>query len=124
MLVYTVVLAGFLAVFFDLSRIASLGAFFYLVMDIIVHLGVLRFLRQEVGAKAGVLISAIILDSIVLVVFAKIKLASDPLIVAIALAAIVATFLYERMYLARWLGDRSSTNTHAGHAADTSGDRH
>ena len=36
-LVYTVVIAGFLTVFFDLSRIASLGALFYLVMDIIIH---------------------------------------------------------------------------------------
>ncbi|NOE15986.1 amino acid permease, partial [Ruegeria sp. HKCCD4318-2] len=32
-LIYTVVIAGLLAVLFDLSRIASLGAFFYLVMD-------------------------------------------------------------------------------------------
>ena len=38
-LVYTVVIAGFLTVFFDLSRIASLGAFFYLVMDMIIHSG-------------------------------------------------------------------------------------
>ena len=38
-LVYTVVLAAFLAAFFDLSRIASLGAIFYLVMDIVIHWG-------------------------------------------------------------------------------------
>ena len=37
MLVYTVVLASLLAVFFDLSRIASLGVFFYLIMDMLVH---------------------------------------------------------------------------------------
>lgn len=36
-LVYTVVMASLLAVFFDLSRIASLGAIFYLVMDIAIH---------------------------------------------------------------------------------------
>jgi len=34
MLVYTVLIAIFLTVFFDLSRIAALGAIFYLVMDI------------------------------------------------------------------------------------------
>src|SRR3546814_6213536 len=50
-LVYTVVIAGFLTVFFDLSRIASLGAFFYLVMDMIIHLGVFRHLREEIGAR-------------------------------------------------------------------------
>ena len=44
-LVYTVVIAGFLTVFSDLSRIASLGAFFYLVMDMIIHFGVFRHLR-------------------------------------------------------------------------------
>lgn len=48
-LVYTVVLAGLLAAFFDLSRIAALGAIFYLVMDIGIHWGVLRKLRDDVG---------------------------------------------------------------------------
>lgn len=36
-LAYTVSAAGLLAAFFDLSRIASLGAIFYLVMDIVIH---------------------------------------------------------------------------------------
>ena len=44
-LVYTVVIASTLAVFFDLGRIASLGAFFYLVMDMVVHWGVFRYRR-------------------------------------------------------------------------------
>ncbi|EAQ95807.2 APC family permease [Congregibacter litoralis] len=48
-LVYTVVMAGLLAAFFDLSRIASLGAIFYLVMDIIIHWGVFRHLRSDVA---------------------------------------------------------------------------
>jgi len=47
LLVYTAVIAGLLAVFFDLSRIASLGAIFYLVMDIMIHWGVFRFLTME-----------------------------------------------------------------------------
>lgn len=45
MLVYVLVIALVLTVFFDLSRIASLGAIFYLVMDIVIHWGVLRHLR-------------------------------------------------------------------------------
>ena len=49
LLVYTVVVAGTLAVLFDLTRIAALGAFFYLVMDMLVHWGVLRHLRREIG---------------------------------------------------------------------------
>jgi len=40
-LVYTVVIAVALTIFFDLSRIASLGAIFYIVMDIAIHWGVL-----------------------------------------------------------------------------------
>ena len=47
-LVYTVVLAAFLAAFFDLSRIASLGAIYYLVMDIAIHWGVWRHLKADV----------------------------------------------------------------------------
>ncbi len=42
-LVYTIALAMFLTIFFDLSRIASLGVIFYLVMDIAVHWGVLGY---------------------------------------------------------------------------------
>ena len=52
-LVYTVVIASFLAVFFDLSRIASLGAFFYLTMDMAVHWGVWRYRRAEIGASVS-----------------------------------------------------------------------
>ncbi|HDZ74990.1 MAG TPA: APC family permease [Aurantimonas coralicida] len=110
-LVYTVVVAGFLTVFFDLSRIASLGAFFYLVMDILIHWGVFRRLRQEIGANGWVLIVAISLDALVLGVFGALKLQLDPLIVAIAVAAIAAVFGYERVFLSRW----TATGDHGGH---------
>ncbi|WP_370206695.1 APC family permease [Pararhodobacter marinus] len=102
MLVYTVVIAATLAVFFDLGRIASLGAFFYLVMDMVVHFGVLRFRRKEAGAAAPILICALFFDAIVLVTFTAMKLRSDPVIVAIAITAIVAVFAFERFYLSYW----------------------
>ncbi|MEQ9175381.1 MAG: APC family permease [Alphaproteobacteria bacterium] len=102
-LVYTVVTAAVLTVFFDLGRIASLGAFFYLVMDILIHWGVFRALRQEIGARGWVLIGAIGLDAIVLGAFGAMKLRSDPLIVIIAVAGIALVFLFERLYLKRWL---------------------
>lgn len=98
-LVYTVVVASILTIFFDLSRIASLGAFFYLVMDIVIHWGVFRRLRHEVLAKPWVLITAIALDVLILGVFGAMKLQSDPLIVVIAVGGIVAVFIYERIYL-------------------------
>ena len=101
-LVYTVVLASTLAVFFDLSRIASLGAFFYLIMDMLVHWGVFRSVRHEIGANGVILLTALAFDAIVLVAFTMMKLDSDPLIVLYAAIGIVVVFVSERLYLSRW----------------------
>ena len=106
-LVYTVVLASVLAIFFDLTRIAVLGAFFYLIMDILIHWGVLRRLRQEIGARSGILITAIALDTVVLGVFGALKLRSDPLIVITAVVSIAVAFGLERLYLGRWAAGES-----------------
>ena len=114
-LVYTVVLASFLAVFFDLSRIASLGAFFYLIMDILIHWGVFRRLRRDIGARGWVLITAIVLDLGVLGAFGTMKLQSDPLIVIVAAVAIAAVFGFQRIYLGRWT--EMHGNGHAVHKA-------
>ncbi|MSU92120.1 amino acid permease [Rhodobacteraceae bacterium 2CG4] len=102
-LVYTVVIASTLAVFFDLGRIASLGAFFYLVMDMVVHWGVFRYRREEIGASSLVLLAALTLDAVVLVAFTAMKLQSDPVIVLYAISGIAAVFALERLYLSRWL---------------------
>ncbi len=100
-LVYPVVIAGFLTAFFDLSRIASLGAFFYLVMDIIIHWGVYRNLRHEIGAQGWMLLTAIALDMVVLTTFAAIKWQSDPLIVGLGIVGMALVFVFERIFLAR-----------------------
>tara|TARA_R110002124_G_scaffold112195_5_gene266215 strand:+ start:7386 stop:8714 length:1329 start_codon:yes stop_codon:yes gene_type:complete len=105
MLVYTVVIASALAVFFDLGRIASLGAFFYLIMDMVVHWGVFRFRRNEIGASAPVLLLAIGFDAVVLAAFTVMKLQNDPAIVIYALVAILAVFGFEKLYLKAWTGD-------------------
>jgi len=102
MLVYTVVIASALAVFFDLGRIASLGAFFYLIMDMVVHWGVFRFRRQEIGAAPAVLLMALAFDAVVLAAFTAMKLKSDPAIVLYAAIGIVSVFVIERIYLSRW----------------------
>ncbi|WP_422008007.1 APC family permease [Roseivirga pacifica] len=99
MLVYIAVIAIVLAVFFDLSRIASLGAIFYLTMDIIIQWGVLKFLREEVNAKAPIVITAIILDSVVLGAFLWLKATSDPLIIYVALISMVLIFIGEKWFL-------------------------
>jgi len=98
-LVYTVVIAALLAALFDLSRIASLGAIFYLLMDIIIHWGVLRHLRDDVNARMSILVTAIVLDIIVLATFVSIKGSQDPLIIVIAVLGIVSLFGFESIYL-------------------------
>lgn len=98
-LVYTVVLAALLAAFFDLGRIASLGAIYYLVMDIIIHFGVLRYLRKDIGASAPVLILAILFDAAALGAFLFIKTGDDPVIIVTALGSMAAIFGFEKLYL-------------------------
>jgi amino acid transporter len=101
-LVYTIVLAILLTMFFDLSRIASLGAIFYIVMDIAVHWGVYRHLRQEIQASPAILLMAILLDAIVLGAFITLKLQNDALVVALALSGMAvilcAVWLYLRLH--------------------------
>ncbi|MCF3595032.1 APC family permease [Rhodobacteraceae bacterium LMO-12] len=112
-LVYTVVIAGFLTVFFDLGRIASLGAFFYLVMDIIIHWGVFRHLRQEIKASGWVMLVAIILDVVVLSVFAGLKWQSDPLIVLVSFGLMAAVFAFEWLFLRHRPSDEGHSQSHS-----------
>lgn len=100
-LVYTVVIAAVLAAVLDLSRIASMGAIFYLMMDVTIHWGVLRKLHEEVGANRAVLGAAIGLDTIALGAFLLAKGASDPMIVAVSLVTIVVVIAFERFHLRR-----------------------
>lgn len=120
-LVYTVAIAGFLTVFFDLSRIAALGAFFYLVMDILIHWGVFRHLRKEIGAQGWVLLTAIGLDAIVLGAFTTLKWQSDAAIVIIAILAMTTVYIFERVFLAR-VGKHpdSQQEAHTMHASPQS----
>lgn len=100
-LVYTVVLAGLLTVFFDLSRIASLGAIFYLIMDIAIHWGVLRHVREEVEARAWVVSTAIVLDLAILGGFLAVKLQTDRLVLYAAGIGLAVIFFGERIFLSR-----------------------
>jgi amino acid transporter len=98
-LVYTIIIAMALTVFFDLSRIASLGAIFYIIMDIAVHWGVLRHIRDEIKASAAVLITAIILDVVVLGAFLIVKAQTDIFIIYASVMGLALIFLGERYYL-------------------------
>ncbi len=98
-LVYTVVIASLLTIFFDLSRIASLGVIFYLIMDIAVHWGVFRHLRRDVKASAVLLLSAIALDTVMLSAFMVMKALSDPLIIVVSIIGIALIFGFEALFL-------------------------
>jgi amino acid transporter len=98
-LVYTVVLGLLLTLFFDLTRIAALGIIFYLIMDVAVHWGILRYLRHKINAHSVFLIVAIILDLIVLSGFVWIKLLNDPLVVGVAGAIMLTILIMEVLFL-------------------------
>jgi amino acid transporter len=99
MLIYVVVIAIILTIFFDLSRIASIGAIFYLVMDMIIHWGVFKHLRKEVKANGVILISALVLDLIVLLAFLWIKTTTDIFVVTISVIGIILVFAGEKWFL-------------------------
>jgi amino acid transporter len=99
MLIYVVVIAITLTIFFDLSRIASIGAIFYLVMDMIVHWGVFKHLRKDVNANGIILISALVLDLIVLSAFIWVKASSDIFVVVISAIGVVLVFAGEKWFL-------------------------
>lgn len=100
-LVYTVVMAMLLTVFFDLSRIASLGAIFYIIMDIAIHWGILYHLREDVQANRLILITAIILDVIILGAFLVVKAQQDMFVIYVSLAGLVLIFLGEWIFINR-----------------------
>jgi hypothetical protein len=99
MLVYTIVIAILLTIFFDLSRIASLGAIYYLVMDIAVQYGVYKHLRKEIQANGTIVITAIVLDVLVLGGFLWTKASSDILIVIFAIVSMLFIYGGEKWFL-------------------------
>ena len=98
-LVYTIVLAMLLTIFFDLGRIASLGAIFYLIMDIAIHWGVFKHLRKEINTNPAILITAIILDVIVLGAFLWVKAQSDMLVIWASIIGLILIIGGERIFL-------------------------
>lgn len=78
---------------FDLSQIASLGAILYLSMDIAIHWGTIRHLKDQVEVKVWVPSVAIVLDLMVLVPFVVMKFRSDLLTLGITAAVAVMIFV-------------------------------
>jgi amino acid transporter len=109
-LVYTVVFAITLTILFDLSRVASLGAIFYIVMDIAVHWGVLKHVREDVNANRWIPSTAIVLDIAILAAFVWMKATSDILVIWVALGGIAVIFAGERLFLT-WAEPNDATTS-------------
>jgi len=98
-LVFTVALAIILTILFDLTRIASIGAIFYLIMDIAIHWGLFRFLLKETKSNPVIPLIAIILDVIILGAFILMKYQSDPLVLLVSLVGFIVILLTQRLFM-------------------------
>lgn len=98
-LIYTIVFAMLLTIFFDLRRIAALGAIFYLLMDVAIHWGLVHKLKGSVQFNPVIVWIAIVLDVIILVAFLWVKAISDPFIVYASAIGILAIVLGEKLLM-------------------------
>ena len=98
-MVYTVALAIALAGTLDLSRIAALGAMYYLIMDIAIHWGLLTRLRTRIDFKPAIVLAAIVLDVVVLAAFVWVKASTDALSLYVAGAGIALIVAGERLFM-------------------------
>lgn len=98
-LIFTVSLAILLTVLFDLTRIASIGAIFYLTMDIAIHWGLFRHLKKEVDFLPIIPLIAIVMDVAVLSAFLYIKYLNDPLVLIVAAIGIILIIVAERIFM-------------------------
>ncbi len=98
-LIFTVSLAILLTVLFDLTRIASIGAIFYLIMDIAIHWGLFRHLRKDVDFLPVIPLIAIVMDVAVLSAFLYIKYLNDPLVLIVAAIGIILILVAQRFFM-------------------------
>ena len=98
-LIFTVSLAILLTILFDLTRIASIGAIFYLIMDIAIHWGLFRHLRTEVKFNPVIPIIAIVMDVVILSAFIYLKYINDPFVLIVAGIGIILIFLFQFLFM-------------------------
>ncbi|MDM7490235.1 APC family permease [Rhodococcus sp. CSLK01-03] len=96
-LLITAALALVTATVFDLSQIASLGAMLYLSMDIAIHWGMVRRLRDELEFAIWVPAVAIALDVLVLVPFVIMKVRTD--LFTVVVTAVVAAVVFASQWV-------------------------
>lgn len=67
-------------------------------MDIAIHWGVLRYLREDIKANRWVPSTAIILDLLALGGFVWVKLNTDPLVIGVALLTMIVFAVTEQIF--------------------------
>ncbi|MBE1514932.1 amino acid transporter [Nesterenkonia halotolerans] len=105
-------LAIVMAALFDVSQIASFGAILYLCMDIAIHYGIVRHLKEEVDPKVWIPWVAIVLDVAVLVPFIILKGTSDPF--TLVVTAVVALLIM----VSQWIIVRRRSRHESAEDAD------
>jgi len=98
-LVYTIVFAIILTLLFDLSRIAAIGAILYIIMDMAVHWGLLKHLKNEIKTRSWVLWTALVFDAVVLGALIYVKTKTDMMVIIVSAVFLVTIFLGEWIYL-------------------------
>ena len=98
-LIFTVSLAILLTILLDLTRIASIGAIFYLIMDIAIHWGLFRHLKNKVKFNPIIPIISILMDIIVLGAFIYMKYLNDPFVLVVAGIGIILIFLFQHLFM-------------------------
>jgi len=109
-LIFTVALAILLTILFDLTRIASIGAIFYLIMDIAIHWGLVRHLKKEVKFNPIIPLTAIIMDVIVLSAFIYLKYINDPFILIVSAIGILLIVISERLFMKSHTDSKGNMN--------------
>ena len=101
-LIATTAAAIALTVAFDLTRIAALGAFAYLGLDMVIHYGHLRHLRGETGAKVAPLVAAIVVDALVFAGFFVYRIRTDLVVIVAFTVFAVLVSGGETIYMRRF----------------------
>jgi amino acid transporter len=109
-LIFTVSLAILLTILFDLTRIASIGAIFYLIMDIAIHWGLFRHLKKEVKFNPVIPIIAIVMDVVILSAFIYLKYVNDPFVLIVAAIGIALIFLTQFIFMKSHTDDDGNMN--------------
>ena len=120
-LLVTTATAIVLTIAFDLTRIAALGAFAYLALDLVIHWGHWRHLRDETGARPVPLVAAVALDAVVLGGLVAYQALNDPLVIAAFGGFAFVVVGGETLYMRRFSSASASDDTSM--ASEQSGER-